>query len=394
MANRIDTVEARSKLKARRPPYWHKLSNGCHLGFRKMSPSSDGTWLAQAYDSATRKQTRKSLGSFDNLLPSQRFDAAKKAAEAWLDHMGKGGTSRTLTVQTACVQYVDHVRADKGDKAADDIGARFERHVYKEDISQIELPKLNRKHVEAWRRALAKKPVVANPHAKKEKQISRERSPSTLNRDMAALRAALNRAHDDGAVTSDMAWRVALRPVEKADGRRDVYLDRSQRTALIDASPSDLATFLRGLATVPLRPGALAALTVASFNKRLQVLSIGKDKAGRDRKIKLPKSTAEFFEAQIKDKLPTAPLLARADGKHWGKDSWKKPVKAAAKAAGLPDTITAYALRHSSITDLVTGGLDLLTVAQLSGTSVAMIEKHYGHLRADHAAAALANLAL
>jgi len=67
---------------------------------------------------------------------------------------------------------------------------------------------------------------------------------------------------------------------------------------------------------------------------------------------------------------------------------------AAAKRAGLPDTVTAYAMRHSAITDLVTGGLDLLTVAQLSGTSVAMIERHYGHLRADHAAAALATLAL
>jgi transposase len=32
----------------------------------------------------------------------------------------------------------------------------------------------------------------------------------------------------------------------------------------------------------------------------------------------------------------------------------------------------------------VTGGPDLLTVA-LSGTSVAMIERHYGHLGAEHA---------
>ena len=72
---------------------------------------------------------------------------------------------------------------------------------------------------------------------------------------------------------------------------------------------------------------------------------------------------------------------------------WKKPIKAAVIAAELPGSITAYAMRHSAITDLVTGGLDLLTVAQLSGTSVAMIERHYGHLRADHAAAALATLA-
>ena len=54
----------------------------------------------------------------------------------------------------------------------------------------------------------------------------------------------------------------------------------------------------------------------------------------------------------------------------------------------------AYTLRHSAITDLVTGGLDLLTVAQLAGTSVAMIERHYGHLRGDHAAQALERLAL
>ena len=69
-------------------------------------------------------------------------------------------------------------------------------------------------------------------------------------------------------------------------------------------------------------------------------------------------------------------------------------MRAAAKAAGLSDDITAYAMRHSTITDLVTGGLDLLTVAQISGTSVAMIEKHFGHLRVGHAAGALAALAL
>ena len=69
-------------------------------------------------------------------------------------------------------------------------------------------------------------------------------------------------------------------------------------------------------------------------------------------------------------------------------------MKEAAQAAELPNGTTAYAMRHSVITDLVTCGLDLLTVAQLSGTSVTMIERHYGHLRADRAAAALATLAL
>ena len=86
--------------------------------------------------------------------------------------------------------------------------------------------------------------------------------------------------------------------------------------------------------------------------------------------------------------------MARCRTVAFTKDAWKWPVKAAAVAAELPPGATAYTIRHSVISDLVHDGLDLLTVAQISGTSVAMIERHYGHLRSDVAASALARLAL
>lgn len=76
---------------------------------------------------------------------------------------------------------------------------------------------------------------------------------------------------------------TAFAPAKNADGRRDVYLDHGQRRALIAKAPADLAALLRGLSLVTLRPGALAALTVGSFDTRLAVLTIGTDKAGRDR---------------------------------------------------------------------------------------------------------------
>ena len=277
-------------------------------------------------------------------------------------------------------------------KNAADIDARFRRWVYSHKIADQTLTKLTRKTVEEWRNQLAKTPVKTNPHS--DPSRTRERSLSSLNRDMAALRAALNSAHDNGDVTNDMAWRVALRAIENAGSRRDTYLDRGQRSALIDKSDASLGQLLRCMSLLPLRPGALAALTVENVNKQLGVLTVGKDKAGRDRKIKLPPSTAAVIAGLTKDKLPSAPLLSQADGQAWHKDAWKRPIKSAATAAGLPQTVTAYTLRHSVITDLVTNGLDLLTVAQLSGTSVAMIEKHYGHHRADHAAKALEGLAL
>ena len=391
MAHRIDTVEGRTRLKPRTPPYWQKITTGCHIGYRK-SKGTDGTWLAQAYDSASQKQTRQSYGKLDHLPAHQRFDEAKKMAESWFEHLGRGGSTKTITVRNACESYTKHLNDSGSTKNAADIEARFKRWIYADTIADQALTKLTRKTVQDWRNRLAKTPVKTNPHSNPSK--TRERSPASLNRDMAGLRAALNFAHDNGDVTNDMAWRVALRAAENAGTRRDTYLDITQRSALISSAENNLAEFLRCLSLLPLRPGALATLTVDKVNIQLGILTVGKDKAGRDRKIKLPPTTASIFSSLTKDKLPTAPLLTQYNGQAWGKDNWKKPIKTAAAAAGLPDAVTAYTLRHSVITDLVTNGLDLLTVAQLSGTSVAMIEKHYGHHREEHAAKALAGLNL
>ena len=110
--------------------------------------------------------------------------------------------------------------------------------------------------------------------------------------------------------------------------------------------------------------------------------------------IKLPQQCAALLDRMAAGKDANAPLFTRNDGAAWNKDSWYTPIKDAVAAAALPASATAYTLRHSVISDLVHGGLDLLTVAQISGTSVAMIEKHYGHLRESIAETALAGLAL
>jgi len=407
----IKAVEARANLKPRREPYWDKISKGNYLGFRKMTATSEGSWSARAMDEATGKEVYRALGDFDDLAKSKRFDAASAAAREWFEHLGKGGSAASTTVREACDRYVAHLRASKpkaeltpyalarrtakgkttGDvvPAAEDAATRFKNYVLNDPkLAATDVAKLTPSMLDAWRKRLQAEPTRSGGNR------GELRTASTLNRDMGCFRAALNLALLDGLATSDAAWNVKLRPLKDADKRRELYLDKDQRRKLIDAAPADLALFLKGLSLLPLRPGALAALTVGSFDKRLSVLSIGKDKAGHVRSLKLPKDTAKFFDAATKDKLPAAPLLARADGKAWDKDAWKGPVKAAVEAAKLPEGTTAYTLRHSTITDLVHGGLDLLTVGQISGTSVRMIEKNYGHLRGNVASAALAKLAL
>jgi integrase len=365
------------------------LAKGCYLGFRKMNDSGHGNWIARAAQDGSGKEIYKSLGDLGNLPDHLQFDAAQKAAQAWFKHLGRGGASGITTVDDACERYVRHLRTTKGELAAKDAAARFKNYVLNDRrLAVTELAKLNPARLDAWRTVLQEMPTRSGPRR------GERRTDSTLNRDMACFRAALNLSYDEGLVTSDFAWRSKLRPVKNADRRRETYLDRTQRRSFIEKAAPDVADFLYGLALLPLRPGALAALRVGDYDRRLQVLKVGQDKSGRDRKIKLPVATATFLDEASKNKLPGAPLLSRGDGKVWDRHAWKLPVRAAAVAADLPPGTSAYTMRHSVISDLVHDGLDLLTVAQISGTSVAMIERHYGHLRGEIAAEALARLAL
>ena len=400
MPQAIQTVAARTRLKPKREPYWSRINKGFALGFRKMSTSTSGTWILRTLESGTNKKTYKSLGDFSELPDHQRFDAAMQEAAKLVEHIGKGGITAPKTIRDVCGNYAAHHRQTKTEKTAVDTERRFKSYVLDDArFANLEISKLTPAHIDAWRKRLTARPVKQGMRGTKRKaegyavdKLAKLRTPSTLNRDMTPFRAALNLAFGEGWVTTDFAWRTKLRPLKNADTQRELYLDKDQRTKFISMATPDLSMFLRGMAMLPVRPGALAELKVRDFDKRIQSLKV-KDKTGT-RTIKLPTSTADFFVEAAKDKLPTAPLFARTNGSAWNKDSWKYPVKAAALLAKLPDGTTAYTLRHSVITDLVHGGLDLLTVAQISGTSVRMIEKHYGHLRGDVAANALAMLAL
>lgn len=102
MATRIDTVDARNRLKPRAEPYWARVNAGCQIGFRKMTSASTGTWIAKFRDADEDRREKRSLGEFDHLPPSQRHDAAKAAAEEWFKHLRKGGTGGKVSVRAAC----------------------------------------------------------------------------------------------------------------------------------------------------------------------------------------------------------------------------------------------------------------------------------------------------
>jgi integrase len=387
----LSRIGEREKLKPKAgdEPHWQRLRQGVYLGFRPSKKKAGGTWFARFYDADANRNTRKRLGDYGTLSGHDVFKQAKADAELWAETVETGGErARDMdTVKDACVAYLEQ---RPGSIAA----GVFRRHVYSDPIAKVKLDKLRRHHLKAWRKRLEQAPALVTRTKEAEKKQVKERSKSTVNRDMVPLRAALGMVLKPGAPNTDAAWQEALRPFKGADKRRELYLDRDERKKLIDATCEDARPFVKALCLLPLRPGALASLTVRDFDKRTRALTVGKDKNGNPRQLTMPTVVAEFFEVQVKDKLPAASIFARADGLAWNKDSWKHPIKDAVKAAGLPRAASAYTLRHSVITDLIRARLPILTVAQLSGTSVAMIEKHYGHLVRDDAEEALASIAV
>jgi integrase len=382
----LSRVSQREALKPRREPHWHRLRPGCFVGYRPSAKGGAGTWIARAYDGDQRAYRLKALGCFGDHAGSERFGIAKHATESFANTVERGGVTeeKIETVGDACRQFA------KGNQEAE---SRFTRFVYADPIANVKLAKLRRAQVAAWRQRMADTPALVSRNKAGERR-TRPRSAATVNRDIAVFRTALGRVLATGTPNTEAAWQEPLKPAKNAVKRRTLYLSRDDRRKLLSSVGAEAEPFIRALCLLPLRPGAVAALTVADFDRRTSELTVGTDKAGKGRRIVLPQSAAKHFAAMSKGKLPTAPLFMRANGRAWDKEAWKGPIAEAAKAAKLPTGVVAYTLRHSVITDLVTTGLPLLTIAQISGTSAGMIEQHYGHLVRESAVKALATLAL
>jgi len=214
-------------------------------------------------------------------------------------------------------------------------------------------------------------------------------SKGSSNRTLTALKAALNLAVANRLVHPIAAREWAdVKAYSNATQRRSLFLDLKQRRRLLEAGEGALKDLMQAAALTGARAGELTGATRGQFDARLRTITL-KGKVGA-RTVPLSPPALKLFKRLAKGKLPAAPLLTRGDGKPWGHSDWDELVRAAAGKAKLPKGVCLYTLRHSFVTQAITDGMTTLDVARLCGTSVGMIEKHYGHLVADAARKRLA----
>lgn len=353
----------RDRLEVRREPYWQRLEEGAYLGFRR----GPDTWIAR-FRERDDKQRYQALGE------AIEYDEAKRKAEAWIAQLS-GSAMRSVkraTVRAALEAYLADLRRHGRHEAAAEALWRFKLTVYDDSLADLELDAVTQDDFLEWRDRLVP-----------------GREPRTVNRFVRAVAAGLNKANALGHIGNPAAWKLtALADDVEDSGETAVFLDPAQRKGLIAAADPYAGAFLRGMELTGARSIEMASAMVSDFdgaNLRLAHRK-GKPPKLRVRHVVLGEDGVAYFKVQSRDRPPAAYLFTEDGEQPWRRHMWARRFRAAVAkynetARGsrrIPPGASAYSFRHARISELLQiHGVDPVTVAHQTGTSLAMIEKTY-----------------
>lgn len=378
LLNKISVLDA---LPARHSPYWGPpIKPGKYIGYRKPA-TGWATWIARVRDDQG-KQKFKSLGVATRTF---NWEAAVAAAATFFGEFEEGVSSAAYTVADACRAYVEGLRADDRPDTASDADGKFRRTVYASRLGGTDIKRVRATAVKEWRRDVSG-------------------VWSTKNRVMAYLQAALN-----AAVTARKASPAAaiewsgdsvpdLKPPAGKESPRSLILDIEQRRKLLEHCPPGFREFVLGVMLTGSRPMEIASAHVRQFEAQTESITLftGKRKM---RTVPLSPEAVVVFTEAARGKRPGAYLFERPAGERsheddaprpWTRMEWSRMLIAVRSVAKLPEDLIFYTLRHTWITYQIMGGMTPLEAAKLTGTSLAQINKTYGHLHVGDARAKLA----
>lgn len=368
----LETRTARARLKVSGKPYYRAIDPGLHLGYRK--GKTGGRWVArwyvgdQQYKVATFDGIADDHQDPDGVAVLSYPQAMERARQLYVTaKRGTAGAGGPLTVRRVCDDYIEFLRAER--KTADDAAGRLAKHVYPK-LGDRALVDLTKDEIEQCKRAMVKRDPK-DPDAER-------RSKDSANRVLSSLKAALNRAFEDDGnkLPSDAAWRK-VKPFEDVGRARQVHLDVAQSNRLINHCRGAFRRLVTtALLTGARAPGELSGLRVRDFRADLGTLSVDGKTGERD--IVLSKETIRYLQEITAGRGPDELLLPRDDGTSWGKSSHTRPMTDAVSKAKLPEDCTLYSLRHTYASQSILKNMNLKMLAENMGTSIRMLELHYG----------------
>ena len=398
----------RAKIAARPDPYWHRIAEGQHLGYRKTG-ERQGTWVARYYNKETKQRRWEAIGNADDSVTSNAtqvlsFNQAIQAAQTWIKkvahadnagvHVGK------YTVADAAGDWLRTWRGSERGKLT--ATANVELHILPQ-LGTVELDKLNRPTIERWLHDQAKKAplkVLARQQATKKLSPSRQskvtfdpsdpetqrKRKDSANRVFRDLRALLNRAYDNQHVASKAPWET-VKEFDNVNVAKNEYLTLEEANRFLQECPQDFRDLVQAALITGCRYGELCSMKADAYDGTVGALSVIQAKTGKMKRIFLTPDETAFFEVHTRGKQAGELMFRRADGEAWGKSHQQPRMESTLKAAGIHRHIRFHDLRHTFATLLAMNGTSLQLIAnQLGHSGTRMAEKHYAHFSPSYVA--------
>jgi integrase len=399
---RLNTRSARTKLAARREPYWTVISAGCALGYRR--GANGGTWIGKFRDADGRRYYEAigaaddardpdghSVLSFGQAQEKARAFFVQKAREAAGDaapHVGP------YTVADALGGYLTAYER-RGGKALYTTRLAVKTHILP-SLGAVAVAKLTARKIEEWHQNLAEQPARLRTKPGKRQQHRKgdggpdaiRRRRATANRILTILKAALNHAWNDKArhIASDDAWR-RVKPFKGVDTARVRYLTEAECVRLVNSCQTTFRNLVRGALLTGCRYSELTSMHVSDFNPDAGIVTVRTSKAGKPRHVVLTDEGQSLFASLSAGKLGSDLLFARADGGRWGSSHQLRPMLEACDRAKIKPAVSFHVLRHTHGSTLAMRGVPMGVIAeQLGHADTRMTEKHYAHLAPSYVA--------
>ena len=400
MGRRVKAVdlskrEGRSKLAVRTEPYWSNEREGAHIGYYR--GARVGKWVARyKLPGTSGGYSKTTLGEADdspNSVVSDRvldWKAAKAKATDWFTLMDKaeGVRSGPYTVADAVDDYLARFRG----KDLVNTRRRIEAFI-RPQLGRYDVSKLTSKQIKRWHEGLADAPARLRTAHGAEQNVrltadsdeARRSRQASANRILTILKAALNRAYQDGDVQSDHAWRK-VKPFEKADGVKLRYLSDDESRRLVNATDPTFRPMVQAALLTGARYAELANLEARDFDRQARTVRLRETKAGEHRDVYLSDEGFTLFDGATAGIAPNQPIFPRPDGNKWAASQQARPLAAACKAAGIEST-GFHDLRRTFGARLALQGVPMAVIAKALGHADERVtQRHYAHLAKNYVA--------
>ena len=387
--SRLQERSARARLKARRKPYWRSISEGRHIGYYKGARRA--SWIARAYSPAERTYISKVLGAADDHAPADgtavlNWKDALEKAFAWFGTVGPScsKSASRYTVGDALDDYLSSFAGKSLEKTRHSIDRHIRPALGRRLVCELTTAELRKFQADlAARRSVYRANRSGAAKARPDDGDAVRRGMANANRIFTPLRAALNRAFNDGRVPDDTAWR-RVKPFPKVSVARIRYFTRAELDALLTAAEPWFRATMQAALFTGARWSEIYAMKTRDVDLRSGTILFPETKGGRPRYVHLTDDGVRFFACQISGKALQDLVFVNKHGRPLGPSHQIRPMTETCLKAGV-ERAGFHILRHTYGSTLAMASVPLAVIAEALGHADERItRKHYAHLSSSY----------